>query len=276
MEGLSREETKEKVRHESKYSAELDNELLLSTFDWEKFDQINVDIHSYTYAVRSLGDMKGKRILDLGCGTGWLSVILAKRGGIVDGVDISETAIEIAKRRAEVNDVEAAIDFRPMSFYELEYPDGYFDAIVGLAALHHARDKCRLRDSLCRVLKPGGRIVFNEPFGNSELLERLRLIVPVKVNEEDRTHWNEQLKYNDLDIFSGYFVIRYREFQLFSRIDRIIENRRILKAVGRFDRFLLDWVTVLRRYARAIVVILDKPEDEKFTSLPVKSSVGEL
>jgi 2-polyprenyl-3-methyl-5-hydroxy-6-metoxy-1,4-benzoquinol methylase len=252
------EESKEKSRHECKYSEESDRELILKPIDWDKFDHIKLDINSYSYAVRSLDDIKAKKILDLGCGTGWFSVILAKRGAIVDGIDISETAIDIAKRRAIVNGVELATNFQPMSFYDLEYPDGHFDAIIGLAALHHARDKDRLRDSLFRVLKPGGRIIFNEPFGNCEFLERLRLLVPVKVNEEDRTHWNEQLKYKDLDVFDGYFNVRVKEFQFLSRIDRIIDHQKLTEIVGRFDRFLLDRIVAMRAYARTIVVILDK------------------
>jgi ubiquinone/menaquinone biosynthesis C-methylase UbiE len=252
------EEIKEKERHDVSYKKTMGSDLYIAPRHYLKFDTIEKDIHCYTYAVRSLGDIKGKRVLDLGCGTGWFSVILAKRGALVEGIEISSVAVEIAKKRAEVNNVYDTVNFKEMSFYDLNFPDNYFDLIIGLSVLHHSRDKDRLCHSLHRVLKSNGRIVFNEPFGNMMFLERLRLIVPVEVDEEDKTHWSEQVKYRDLNVFKMSFKTRYKEFQLISRLDRIIHNKQAIQLMGEIDLMLLDKFRFLRPYARDIVIVLEK------------------
>ena len=207
-----------------------------------------------------LGNIQGERVLDLGCGNGWFSVILAKRGALVDGIEISPVAVDISKKRADVNNVGPVTNFQCMSFYELDFPSEYFDKIIGLSVLHHAEHKELLMESLYRVLKPGGRIVFNEPFGNSEWLEKLRLFVPVEIDEEDNTHWNDQIKYKDLDVFKPKFTVRWKEFQFISRLDRVVKSEKMIQYMGLLDRMLLRSIPALRPYARDIVIILGKPK----------------
>lgn len=114
------EGNKEKVRHDKKYKSIGNEDLYIKPIDYQKYDNIKQHTHAHTYAICSLGEIKGKRVLDLGCGTGLFSVILAKREGIVEGIDISPVAIEIAKKRAIVNKVSSdVIDFKVMSFYNL-------------------------------------------------------------------------------------------------------------------------------------------------------------
>lgn len=258
MNNISSEENKEKLRHDNKYRSVENEDLFIEPIHYEKFEKIKKHIHCYTHAVTRLGDIKGEMVLDLGCGTGWFSVILAKRGAVVEGIDISPTAIEIAKKRAIINQVSDSVKFKVMSFYDLAYPDRTFDKIIGLSALHHMRNKELLCDSLYRILKPGGMIVFNEPFGNSTILERLRLYVPIKVQEEDKSHWNEQIKYKDLEVFKDKFHLEYKEFQFFSRLDKIFKSDWIIKLLGIVDVKLLKNIPFLRKYARDIVIILRK------------------
>src|SRR5712692_5138475 len=71
-------------------------ELRLKEIHWEKFDRPCPPSNGYVYAVQLLGNIKGKRILDLGCGDGSLLVILAKRGATVWGFDTSSVSIEVA------------------------------------------------------------------------------------------------------------------------------------------------------------------------------------
>lgn len=262
MNNISLEENKEKIRHDKKYKKVGNENLFIEPIHYQKFDKIKTHIHCYTYALKSLGGIKGLKILDLGCGTGWFSVILAKRGAIVEGIDISSEAIQIAKQRAIVNNVSDVVKFRDLSFYDMDFPDEYFDKIIGLSALHHMSDKKLLCNSIHRILKPCGKVVFNEPFGNSKLLERLRLLVPVKVNEEDKSHWDEQIKYKDLEAFKDKFRVKYKEFQFFSRLDRIFKSDWIISLLGIIDVKLLKSIPFLRRYARDIVIILEKLPSE--------------
>lgn len=258
MKDISSEENREKERHDKEYKSEEHEDLYIEPVHHEKLERINKHIHCYTYAMASVGKLQGKRLLDLGCGTGICSVILAKRGAVVEGIDISPVAVETAQKRAEINGVADKAQFKAMSFYQLDYPDEYFDIITGFSALHHAHDKKLFCESLFRVLKPGGIVVFNEPFGESRVLEKLRLLVPVEVQEEDKTHWDEQVKYSDLEYFKDRFKVAYREFQLLSRLDRIFKSEFVINILGNIDLMLLGNFPFLRRYARDIVIILTK------------------
>lgn len=258
MLSVKAEEIEEQKRHDIRYREVENDELYIEPKHWEKFDSIKKHTHCYTYAVACLGNISGERVLDLGCGTGWFSVILAQRGAQVEGIEISSVAVDIAKKRSEINGVKDRVKFQCMSFYDLDFPDNHFDKIIGLSALHHAEHKRVLGDSMHRILKPGGRVVFNEPFGNSTLLEKIRLFIPVSVNEEDKTHWDDQIKYIDLDVFKLKFQVGYREFQFVSRLDRVVRSTRLVRLMGEFDRLLLKIFKPLRPYARDIVITLDK------------------
>lgn len=260
MHKLEIEEEEEKIRHNELYSKTHVDTLFIDPIHYQKFDLIKKHVHCYTYAVACLGDVKGRRILDLGCGTGWFSIILAKRGAYVHGIDISAKGIDVAERRAEINGVADRVSFSVMSIYDLSFEKEYFDEVIGLSVLHHVNEKKILCNELKRILKPGGRCVFNEPFGESEILEKIRLLVPVEIMEEDKTHWNEQVKYKDLDVFREHFHVSWREFQFFSRLDRILKSEKLIKRLGLLDRYLLKRLPMIRRYSRDIVVILDKKE----------------
>lgn len=255
------EEVLERHRHNRKYTQQTPESLRIEPRHWQKFDGIFKHIHCYTYAVVSLGDIAGKEVLDLGCGTGWFSVILAKKGAMVTGVDISPEAIAIARKRAIVNAVSDRVNFMPMSFYDLKsnFRAESFDKTIGLSVLHHCQHKSLLADQLCSILKPGGRVVFNEPFGNVRWLERIRLLLPIAVNEQDKTHWQEQLTYADLDELKPHFEVGFKEFQFISRLDRVIRDTRLITWFGHLDTRLLTAFPVLRSMARDIVITLDKP-----------------
>jgi len=85
-----------------------------------------------------MGDVRGKRILEVGCGDGGNSVLLALKGALVEGIDISPRAIQIARKRAEAQGVADRVEFyaMPLEAY-LERAQGKFDIICGFAVLHH-------------------------------------------------------------------------------------------------------------------------------------------
>lgn len=248
------EERQEAARHDAAYFAPPLRQL--TPVDWQRFDQTPDPTDGYVYSVQQLGDLHGRQVLDYGCGTGWLSTILALRGAQVTGIDISAVAIQAARRLAQAYEVE--VDFQVASAYDLPFQAASFDVIIGQAILHHLRDKTGAAQELRRVLRPGGRAVFFEAFGNSRVLEWLRVQLPIAIDEEDRTHWQEQLTYADCALFRLWFTVQVREFQCLSRLDRILHSPHTLAALGRWDVWLLRHVPFLRRYARTIVVTLDK------------------
>jgi ubiquinone/menaquinone biosynthesis C-methylase UbiE len=106
----------------------------------------------------ALGDVAGLSVLDLGCGTGRLSVWLASAGAAVTGVDFSEGMLEAARRKAEAWTVRFLVHdlHQPLPF-----ADGSFDRVVSGLVLEHLRELDPFFAESRRVLRPGGRAVFS-------------------------------------------------------------------------------------------------------------------
>jgi len=255
MNEVTKEEIEEKEFFDGVYS-KLSGKWKLRAHDWEKFKNIDKATNGYEHSIKVLGDIKGKNVLDFGCGNGWLSVVLAKMGANVSGFDISKEAVRVATSMAEYNGVGDRTNFKVGSGYDSGFPSQSFELIIGQAILHHLGDKESLAKELNRLLKPGGKAVFHECFGDSLTLERIRLLFPVPT--EGEPHWDEQLKYSDINVLKQYFNVQHKEFGLFSRLDRIIKNISINSALNKVDCFLLDNLKFLRRYARTVVVELYK------------------
>jgi len=89
-------------------------------------------------------------VLDLGCGTGMLSLMLADSGFEVVGTDISFPALGLLrKRNSKVNVIQADAGF-------LSIPDESFDAVVCLGAWRHFMDTDKILEEICRVLRRNG------------------------------------------------------------------------------------------------------------------------
>jgi SAM-dependent methyltransferase len=101
------------------------------------------------------------RILDFGCGTGWTSLFLGRRGYHVTGVDISADMLDAAEtlRRDEgLDNVRFAThDYEALPF------EAEFDAALFYDSLHHAIDEEMAVRSACRALVPGGLCITSEP-----------------------------------------------------------------------------------------------------------------
>lgn len=104
----------------------------------------------------------GERLLDVGCGTGTLTLLAreaAGETGEVFGIDGSPEMIEVAREKAVKAREE--IDFKVGLIETLPFPDGHFDLVLSSFMLHHLPDELK-RDGffeIKRVLKPGGRLL---------------------------------------------------------------------------------------------------------------------
>lgn len=119
----------------------------------------------------------GRRILDLGCGKGFLAIALAHRGCEVVAIDISPKSIELAKQRADAAGVADKIDFQVMDCEQLEFPDDSFDAVIGGFVLHHL-DLEKVSAEISRVVRPGSGAAFIETIGMNPLLMLARATLP--------------------------------------------------------------------------------------------------
>jgi len=106
-----------------------------------------------------LGDVSGKRVLDMATGTGRAALALARRGAIVTGVDASREMLSVARTRA--TDAGLTIDFAEGDAHALVFSDRSFDAVVCLRMLMHVPDWRKALGELCRVTQQ--RLVFDYP-----------------------------------------------------------------------------------------------------------------
>ncbi len=104
-------------------------------------------------------EVRGKTVLDAGCGTGIFSIIFARNGaGKVTGIDISEGSLGTARSLAEkfrLNNTE----FRREDMLRLPFEETSFDIVWAWGTVHHTTDPFGAMDGLLRLLKPGGSIL---------------------------------------------------------------------------------------------------------------------
>lgn len=249
------EEIREAQRHDRLYRDQRPADLKLQPGDWERFDGLREPLNAYAASVVALGDLHGRKVLDMGCGDGWFSVILAKRGATVWGFDISSSAIDTARARAEQNGVSDRTHFDVASAYQLPYPDTFFDVVAGQAILHHLGDRGRLAREIRRVMRPGAKAVFSEPFAGVQWLRRMRKLVPVPSMAPDDPD-QDQFTYAHVDDFRECFDVAVEEYQLLARLERVLSSSRAIGFLKRTDRMLLRRAPFLRKYARSVVVTL--------------------
>jgi len=137
----------EKLRDEIRRSfdeASRDEEHFPSTID-PRIQHVQV-------LLKFFGDLADKRVLDVGCGKGRFARVLQERNPEAEvwGLDISEEMLRF---------VPAGIYTRAGSMTELPFADSTFDAAYATESLEHAVDIERAISEICRVVKPGGRLV---------------------------------------------------------------------------------------------------------------------
>lgn len=101
----------------------------------------------------------GIRVLDMGCGPGFFSIILARAGFKVTAGDYTPAMLEEARGNARAQGVEDAIDFRRMDAENLDVCDGTFDVVVSRNLTWNLPHPERAYAEWLRVLKPGGLLL---------------------------------------------------------------------------------------------------------------------
>ena len=112
--------------------------------------------------IQSLGLRAGEQVLDVGCGTGFLTAEMASlvgTGGLVHGVDYSDDMLDVAHQRC---DSISQVQLSKASAENLPISDSRFDAVTCTQVLLYVDDANKAIQELYRVLKPGGRIAIIE------------------------------------------------------------------------------------------------------------------
>jgi len=111
---------------------------------------------------RLIGDVRDRLVLDLACGEGYNTRILARKGAKVTGVDFSEKLIELAKREEAKEKLD--ICYRVLDATDLkEFSSNYFDVVACFMSLQDIENYKKAISEVARVLKNLGRFVFSVP-----------------------------------------------------------------------------------------------------------------
>jgi ubiquinone/menaquinone biosynthesis C-methylase UbiE len=129
----------------------------------------------------------GQKVLDIGCGTGALTLRAARRGGFVKGIDVNPAMLDIAQKRVATAGLAEKVELRELGVAELEdEKSGNYDAVMsGLVFSELTADEAvyGLREAF-RLLKPGGLLLLADESEPKNLLKKLlhkTLRFPLKV-----------------------------------------------------------------------------------------------
>ena len=115
------------------------------------------------YLYNSLQLQAGSRVLDAGCGEGFVAIHMASKGLSVEGIDIVDHHIEGARRNVRRAGYEKTVTISFADYHHLEqYPDGSFDGVYVIETLSHSTDPQKVLSEFFRIIRSGGRLALQE------------------------------------------------------------------------------------------------------------------
>lgn len=123
------------------------------------YNKLREDIEpiTYSYALHEYKAFVGTKVLDVGSGNGYVLSKYAAEGAEVFGIDITQTGIDLCKKRFEYLQLKG--NFQVADAQDIPFPDNTFDCVCSMGVLHHVPDTQKALDEIHRVLKPGGRLI---------------------------------------------------------------------------------------------------------------------
>ena len=98
-------------------------------------------------------NINGKKVLEIGYGMGTDHLQMAKRGGLMYGLDLTPESYEVTKKRIEIYNFHSELTIGDGEY--LPYPDNHFDFFYSFGVIHHTPDTEKIVSEIHRVLKPG-------------------------------------------------------------------------------------------------------------------------
>ena len=255
--------------HHDKWASQVETD----NIDVDKFFEASTAPEN-RFILEKLGDIRGKSILDLGCGIGESSVYFAKQGGICTAADYSPGMLEVAMKVAEKNGV--SIKTAVTNAMDIKMEDNSFDIVYAANLLHHVEPEKALME-IHRVLKPGGKACFWDPLKHNPIINIYR-----RMASEVRSEDEHPLDIKILDFIRSIFKeVEFDTFWLctlwiflrFYLIERVnpnderywkkiiydeerIRNRYLF--LEKIDKCLKKLIPFSRRYAWNIAVVATK------------------
>ena len=205
-------------------------------------------------------DLRGSLVLDYGCGVGDFSLLLAHHGARVCGIDISPKLIEQARASALRTGLNgSAPEFFVGDAHRTPFDDSSFDFVFGNGALHHL-DLGKACAEISRILKPGGRAIFQEPMYHHPLMWTVRRLTPKTHTRDERP-----LSLVEIDKIKKYFrTCRHREHFLLATLAAPVHvfgvrfALSIVNSLDRFDGLMMKMFPGVRRFAWLTVIEVEK------------------
>lgn len=201
--------------------------------------------------LKFIGNRKQK-ILDLGCGPGYYSIALVKKGNDVTGIDISEDKINIAKQVAKENKIN--VNFLVGDARKIPFKDNTFDLVICSEIIEHVKEDKKVIKEILRILKKRGRFIITTPADSKEnrkIYKKMNHIIP---------GYNEKLIKN---IFSGTKATYKTEYygqstlKLSTRINRNLKSP-IMIAITFYPLYLFGYLDKLFKGEENSLIIYGK------------------
>lgn len=178
---MKREPTTERLTAEDQYS------------NREAYLLYLIHLATYKYCIPFV---RGKKVLDYGCGTGYGTSLIGEYCTQITGIDISLEAVSYAESHFSSANLNY-LQIKPAEIAPLPFPDGSFDVVLSFQVIEHVQDTSAYLREIDRVLAPGGRVVIATPDRSARLFSFQK---PWNIWHL-REYTREQLK----DTLSGFF-----------------------------------------------------------------------
>ncbi len=214
----------------------------------------------FEYVLPEMGDLEGKRVLELGTGTGGTATLLAKKGATVVGIDLLSFRLNEAWERVIHHDVSDSVDFSLMDATQLAFPDNTFDFVISKSVLVFTEHTQTAKECY-RVLKPGGKAVF---------MENMRYHPAVWLYRKLILKYSRELNYfsfTDIEALNVVFdEVNHREYHFLSLFalfwQKIISIPVVYQWTFQFlkivDKFLLRLFAFLKRFCWITAIVCNK------------------
>jgi 2-polyprenyl-3-methyl-5-hydroxy-6-metoxy-1,4-benzoquinol methylase len=194
------------------------------------------------------------KVLEVGCGPGYISLELARNGFDVLGLDISEYCIQIANQYKQENtflDGFGSLEYLKNDFTTFDFSENSFDAICFFQTLHHFNQPAVIIHKVKRLLKPGGIIIVNEPARDMITQKDAALYALIRVLLSVSNHWYEKrpipVAEEEVDSFVKECLTEYIDAKDYDEgVQSVHDNssysNEILKNLERnFSRCCFEW-----------------------------------
>ncbi|MFA6422048.1 MAG: methyltransferase domain-containing protein [Candidatus Buchananbacteria bacterium] len=218
----------------------------------------------YPSWLKKIGNISGLRVLDIGCGDGRSSRLLAKNGAIVTGVDNSKFMLDIAKQKEKLSTLGIEYIYGDVGCMSL-INKGNYDLIIGAMILHYAKTESELNNyalNISKNLKLGGRLVLinqnpdhpvqeyhpfinfstniigNEIINGSQIKVTLHNIINNEVTEFINYYWSKDAYFNALTL-AGFKNITWNNCHISEEGKRIFNEKEVGLTIEQVEKMMV-------------------------------------